>query len=238
MTQVPGSSGHPKPPLSPGPGSGTRTAATAVRPRMTSRAKRHPAVSDHTLLSAAEELFAERGYRHTTVALICSRAGIATGSFYAHFGSKAAIFAAVLRRISTDLRSAMRAAAEQADSWREMERAFFEMHSKRPGTDRIVRESEFVAPGVFREHYQLLVREYARSVRRAQLAGQVDTRYDPEVIAYMYAGIANFLGIRWADWTAGGNVPDDVLDDVLCVLACGLAPQGDAAARIVTKVVE
>jgi hypothetical protein len=41
------------------------------------------------LLRAAEELFGESSYRRATVAGICARAGIATGSFYAHFGSKA-----------------------------------------------------------------------------------------------------------------------------------------------------
>jgi AcrR family transcriptional regulator len=185
------------------------------------------------LLVAAEELFAERSYRQTTVAEICARAGIATGSFYAHYKSKAEIFAAVVRGINADLRSAMRAAIEQADSQREMERAcfraFFEMLSKRPWMDRIVRESEFVAPSLFHEYYERLARGYARGVRRAQQAGQVDARYDPEVVAYMYAGIGNFIGMRWADWTAGGHVPEDVLDDVLGVLARGLPPAGQAS---------
>jgi hypothetical protein len=31
--------------------------------------------------------------------------------------------------------------------------------------------------------------------------------------------------MRWADWTAGGRVPEDVLDDVLELLARGLAPR-------------
>ncbi len=157
---------------------------------------------------------------------------MATGSFYAHFRSKAEIFAAVVRRINSDLRAALRRAIEQADGQREMERAcfraFFEMLSTRPWMDRIVRESEFVAPGLFREYYERLTRGYARGVRQAQLAGQVDPHYDPEVIAYMYAGIGNFIGMRWADWTAGGHVPDDVLDDVLGVLARGLPPAGTA----------
>jgi hypothetical protein len=30
--------------------------------------------------------------------------------------------------------------------------------------------------------------------------------------------------MRWADWTAGGQVPDDVLDDLLEVLRRGLPP--------------
>jgi len=107
------------------------------------------------LLAAAERLFGERSYQRTTVAGICARAGMATGSFYAHFGSKAEIFAAVVRQLNADLRMAMKEAIEQAGpGQRAMERAsfraFFDMLSQRPWMDRIVRESEFVAPGEFR----------------------------------------------------------------------------------------
>jgi hypothetical protein len=56
------------------------------------------------------------------------------------------------------------------------------------------------------------------------MARDIDARYDPEVIAYAYTGIGNFVGMRWAEWTAGGRVPEDVLDDVLELLARGLAP--------------
>jgi AcrR family transcriptional regulator len=186
------------------------------------------------LLAAAEELFGQRSYNRTTVADICARARMATGSFYAHYGSKEEVFAAVVRRINEDLRMAMKIAMEQADGGQRAReracfRAFFEMMSKRPWIDRIVRESEFVAPGVFREYYEHLARGYARGVRVAQLAGEVDARYDPEVIAYVYTGIGNFVGMRWADWTAGGQVPEDVLDDVLELLARGLPPRTGAS---------
>ena len=196
--------------------------------------RRPPAGDDRPpgerLLSAAEELFGERSYRRTSVAGICARAGIATGSFYAHFNSKADIFAAVVRRINADLRAAMSDALEQApDNQRARERAafraFFDMLSRRPWIDRIVRESEFVDAGLFREYYERLARGYARGVRQAQLAGEVDARYDPEVIAYLYTGVGNFIGMRWADWTAGGQVSDDVLEDILQLLARGLPPQ-------------
>jgi AcrR family transcriptional regulator len=201
---------------------------------LTATASRRPAPGERPpaerLLSAAEHLFGERSYRRTSVADICARAGIATGSFYAHFRSKADIFAAVVRRINADLRAVMSAALEQApDDQRARERAafraFFDMLSRRPWIDRIVRESEFVDPGLFREYYERLARGYARGVRQAQLAGEVDARYDPEVIAYLYTGIGNFVGMRWADWTAGGQIPPDVLDDVLEVLARGLPPR-------------
>jgi ABC-type branched-subunit amino acid transport system substrate-binding protein len=50
-----------------------------------------------------------------------------------------------------------------------------------------------------------------------------------EVVAYAYTGIGNFVGMRWADWTAGRQVPEDVLDDVLELLARGLAPPAGAS---------
>ena len=155
---------------------------------------------------------------------------MATGSFYSYYESKAEIFAAVVRAINTDLRRAMKEALEHTDGGqrnreRAAFRAYFDMLSTRPWIDRIVRESEFVDPGLFREYYEHLARGYARGVRAAQMDRDIDARYDPEVIAYAYTGIGNFVGMRWSEWTAGGRVPDDVLDDVLELLGRGLAPK-------------
>jgi AcrR family transcriptional regulator len=182
------------------------------------------------LLAAAEQLFGEHGYQRTSVAEICAAAGIATGSFYAHFASKTDIFIGVIRRVNADTRAAMAAAlkAAAADNQRARERAafraYFDLMSERPWIFRVVREAEFHAPAEFRAYYERLARGYARGVRAAQLAGDVDPRYDPEVIAYIYTGIGHFVGMRWAEWTAGGRVPDDVFDDLMDVLARGLPP--------------
>jgi AcrR family transcriptional regulator len=189
------------------------------------------------LLLAAEHLFGERSYWRTTVAEICAMAGMATGSFYAHFDSKADVFAAVIRRINSDLRAALSAAltgVEQNQRARERAcfRAYFDLTSKRPWIYRIVREAEFVAPAEFRAYYERLANGYAAGVRIAQAEGDIDASFDPEVIAYLYTGLGNFIGMRWAEWTAGGRVPDDVLDNLLDVLARGL-PRGGAGARIV-----
>jgi len=196
---------------------------------------RRPAAEDRPpaerLLGAAERLFGERSYRDTTVAAICELAGMATGSFYAHFDSKTDIFVAVIRRLNIDLRAAMAAALQRAeDNQRARERAafraYFDLMSERPWSFRILREAEFVAPGEFRAYYERLARGYSRGVRVAQLTGEVDARYDPEVIAYIYTGLGHFIGMRWAEWTAGGRVPDDIFDDLMDVLARGLPPPG------------
>jgi len=65
----------------------------------------------------------------------------------------------------------------------------------------------------------------------AQLVGEVDPQYDPEVIAYIYTGLGHFVGMRWAEWTAGGRVPDDVFEDLIDVLARGLPPVSSAGPR-------
>ncbi|MGH3200416.1 MAG: TetR/AcrR family transcriptional regulator [Streptosporangiaceae bacterium] len=199
-----------------------------MEPPRRSRPSRPPGTQ--SLLTAAEELFGERSYHRTTIADICAGAGMATGSFYSYFGSKAEIFAAVVRTINTDLRRAMKTALESTDGGQRARerasfRAYFDMLSQRPWIDRIVRESEFIDPDLFREYYEHLTRGYARGVRAAQMAREVDARYDPEVIAFAYTGVGNFVGMRWAEWTAGGQVPEDVLDDVLELLGRGLAPR-------------
>src|SRR5205823_12852934 len=79
------------------------------------RARPPSAPAAARLLRAAEELFGERSYHRTTVADICARAGMATGRFYSYYGSKAGVFAAVVRGINDDLRQATRDAREHRD---------------------------------------------------------------------------------------------------------------------------
>lgn len=182
------------------------------------------------LLTAAEALFAEKSYHNTTVADIATRAGLATGSVYRYFESKRDILVAVVRAINEDVRHAMRDAIEETDgSQGEVERAgfdaFFDLMSKRPGVYRVVREAEFIAPEVFREYYERLARGYVRGVQKAQVRGEVDIEVDPEVVAFLYMGAGYFLGMRWAEWTGGGLVPEDVRSDLYKLLRRALEPE-------------
>jgi AcrR family transcriptional regulator len=184
------------------------------------------------LLDAAEARFGARSYHTTTVADLCEHADMATGSFYRYFDTKRDVFVAVVRRINDDLRAAMRRAVEQVGGdQREVERAafgaFFDLMSKRPHAYRIVREAEFVAPGVFREYYERLARGYARGVRHAQLRGDVDPDLDPELVAYVYMGIGYFVGMRWIEWTAGDHVPGDLQVQLLVMLRGALETRED-----------
>ena len=52
------------------------------------------------ILGAARELVAESGWQEAQIALIAHRAGVATGSVYRHFDSKAHLYAQVLAMVS------------------------------------------------------------------------------------------------------------------------------------------
>jgi AcrR family transcriptional regulator len=64
--------------------------------------KRDSAATREALLDAAEELFAGRGYDRTTVRDIAGQAGVNQALLFRYFGSKEALFAAVIARSSRD----------------------------------------------------------------------------------------------------------------------------------------
>jgi AcrR family transcriptional regulator len=65
------------------------------------------------LLSAARELIEEGGYAAASVVAITSRAGLAAGTLYRHFGSKEELFAELFRSVCDRELEAMEAAAQE-----------------------------------------------------------------------------------------------------------------------------
>ena len=64
-----------------------------------------------TIVAAAAELLAERGYAGCSMASVASRAGIAAGTVYNHFASKAELAGEVFRSVVTHEVAVVRAAA-------------------------------------------------------------------------------------------------------------------------------
>ncbi len=64
------------------------------------------------LLAAARELIEEGGYGSASVAAVADRAGVAAGTLYRHFPSKAELFVEVFRLVCTHEEHTMVAAAE------------------------------------------------------------------------------------------------------------------------------
>ena len=72
------------------------------------------------LVVLAGELFAQKGYRATTVREIADAAGILSGSLYHHFDSKESIGDEILSSFINDVLADYRAAASSAESPREV----------------------------------------------------------------------------------------------------------------------
>ena len=66
------------------------------------------------LLAAARELIEDDGYGSASVAAVAERAGVAAGTLYRHFESKAELFLEVFRPVCAGEERAMLAAADAA----------------------------------------------------------------------------------------------------------------------------
>lgn len=71
-----------------------------------------PGDTRRAIIDAAVRLIAERGFSATSVDEIAEAAGVAKGSVYYNFGSKADLFAAILTQGITRLTAALRAALD------------------------------------------------------------------------------------------------------------------------------
>src|ERR687895_667034 len=68
--------------------------------RPTERTRARLAAARERIIDAALAQLAEGGYASASVASVARRAGVATGTVYRHFPSKADLFAEVFRRAS------------------------------------------------------------------------------------------------------------------------------------------
>ena len=76
--------------------------------------ERNGARTRHTVLDAAESLFAERGYQGTSLNDVGSEAGVSRGTPGYFFGSKARLYQAVIDRCFDHVRQAIRSGKERA----------------------------------------------------------------------------------------------------------------------------
>ena len=87
--------------------SGQGRAAPVGRTRLTAEKRRE------SILQAATEVFAETGYRAGKVSEVAARVGVTEPVIFQNFGSKAALYAAVLDRVAGQVRAELQAVTGQ-----------------------------------------------------------------------------------------------------------------------------
>jgi len=159
------------------------------------------------ILDAAREEFGERGFSDSSIVGITQRAGVALGTFYTYFESKEALFQALVRDMSAQVRDevgpALKDAADGLDGERRALAAFLRFAHDHRDIYRIIDESEFVEPAAYREHYETTAVRIAARLAAARDKGEISRSYADEeldVLAWGMMGANVFLGLRFAVW--------------------------------------
>ena len=160
------------------------------------------------ILDAARDEFGERGFSDSSIVAITQRAGVALGTFYTYFDSKEAVFQALVRDMSAQVRDHVAPAFDEAkdalDGERRALEAFLRFAADHRQVYRIIDEAEFVDPAAYREHYETTATRIAARFAAARDAGEVDPRLsdqDLEILSWAVMGANVFLGLRFAVWS-------------------------------------
>lgn len=177
--------------------------------RPTARTEARRAEVRERIVRTARDLIAQGGYAEARVAAVAERAGVATGTVYRYFPSKAELFAEVFRRASQREVDAM-AEATLADG--------------RPAAERAATAAELWARRALR----------ARRLAYSLLAEPVDPLVEAERLAFRRA-YRDVIAALIADGVAAGELPrqDPEITAAALVGALGealvgpLSPAGD-----------
>ena len=110
------------------------------------------------ILDAALLEFGQRGFHDSSIVGITRRAKVALGTFYTYFDSKEALFAALVRDMSRQVRDHVapdiEGSADEIDRERRALASYLRFVFDHKEVYRIIDEAEFVDPTGFRTHYE------------------------------------------------------------------------------------
>ena len=102
------------------------------------------------VLDAARVEFGERGFAESSIVGITQRAGVALGTFYTYFDSKEAVFGAVVRDMTAQVRDtvapALRETTDAIEGEGRAREAFLGFEREHRDVYRLIDESEVVEP--------------------------------------------------------------------------------------------
>lgn len=182
------------------------------------------------ILKVAEEMFAQRGIKATTVRQIGSKAGILSGSLYHHFGSKLDIVDAILAEFHDHLlagnREVVEAEADPVERLRKLTRFAFSLIVDYPAAVLMVQnESNYLSE---QERFSYLATEdrivaglwidtMNEGIKQGVIRPDVDVRMCYRVVRDVVAG-----SIRWFKPSKGKKKIEDVADEVIDMLLNGI----------------
>jgi len=193
------------------------------RTRLTAEQRRE------SILDAATEVFAAAGYRAGKVSDVAARIGVSEPVIFQNFGSKEALYAAVLARVADGIRGELEAQAGRHGSAAEV-LAHVLSPSRASGRhgpgahgmlfgDAATLLADPGLPEPARRTARSLAGHLADLVRRGQADGSIRSDADPEAAAWMLLSVLSARPWRTAVMPGPGRLEGDVADLALQALA-------------------
>jgi AcrR family transcriptional regulator len=178
------------------------------------------------LVSGARRVFERDGFIDARIADIALEAGVATGSFYTHFDSKDAAFAAVIAELTDETLHPRVEVTHRADDpvagIEAAHREYLETYQRNASLMALLEQvslidEEFRRLRLARAH--AFAQRNAKAIRRLQQQGRADPTLDPLLTAHalnaMVSRMANMVFVH------GEQIPFESLLMTLTQLWCG-----------------
>ena len=162
------------------------------------------------ILDAARDEFGERGFSDSSIVGITQRAGVALGTFYTYFDSKEAVFQALVRDMSAQVRDhvapAFKDATDALDGERRALESFLQLRAQAPR-----RLPDHRRSGVRRARAPIasIMKRPRRASRRASRPRATRARSRPtspiddlDILAWASMGANVFLGLKFEVWSS------------------------------------
>jgi AcrR family transcriptional regulator len=186
------------------------------------------------IVEVATRLFAQRGYRATSLADLTTASGLTRGAFYHHFDAKDALFRAVVDHVRTTWSETVGSRISSSDDALEQLAALIGGHARllrdRPelclvitGLSEEIRGSEPELAAALHGVYRELIAVVERLLTAGQDAGQVRPDVDPRLVAISVVGLLRGISCFGVLLDLGLDV-EQTLAGIRPVLIDGLRP--------------
>ncbi len=181
------------------------------------------------ILDAAEIIFGRYGINRASIAEITREAGVALGTFYVHFASKAELVEGYVKYINHNIRREIERVSSKVQDRRDAERvgiiACYEFVRRHRQVYRIVPEFEMIDKEVALWYYKKAADGYINGLKDGMRKGEI-RKYPPVFLAHSLMGITHFIGLKWIIWASNpeANLFRQSLESNIDFVLWGLHP--------------
>lgn len=189
--------------------------------------------SRRRLLAAAVAVFSEKGFTGARAAEIASRAGVAVGTLYLHFGDKGGIARAVALDALTELRTHLRRAVERpgldaATAARAHATALVDFVTRSDNQGRLLFAAD--APGLRGEILDAMAEAQEAHLRERGREGYFRTDIDAAVAAQALVGMQSRVLMWWMEDPSRASRAK-VIDTIAKLRLSGIHAVGEASSN-------